>query len=201
MTVYIRDIQLFRDTSTVTALRHKMYMLYQWVDEIVDKDIILSFVEWRNSSTSNFKLRAHRDYINIYSNDLSVFTTLTEHLLDQHGQQLSSRIKYRYAQQIPNFEQNVIYQVSPKHKYRIYLSTAKRVDEQIESFKNYLEKYGARASKSLRYWLETYDRTYPNLGNWSWNHYSFDFDDEQLITLFLLSHDNWVGKVCRIEKR
>ena len=210
MSVHIRDIHFFRDIDTIRKFQQRVYLLSQsrWVEDLVESEIIHSFVEWRELySTAKFKLRVQSDQIDIYSNDLSVFTTLVGHLIDSYGEQITNRIKYRYARQIKNFEQNVVYQVCPKHKYRIYLSSERRSLEQIADFKKYLEKYKVFPSRSLKYWLsQDHTNNYYVMfsgiaGSWSWNHYSFDFDDEQLITLFLLSHDNWIGKVCRIEKK
>lgn len=168
------------------------------------------FVNWRSTlvSTANMMIRIHYDKADIYSNNLSSFQSLLDNfdVIDDYVD-----IKYSVVKPMKNFERDVIYHKNPKHNFRIFLASKKWSKQEIRELDEWLKKYNAQPSRSLTDWINpTYKSnlfaylpatSHSLVSVWSWGNYSFDLDDEHVITLLGLQHDEWISKVCRIEKK
>lgn len=173
--------------------------------DIVDNlPSIEAYSLWRETiGTTDLMIRIQYDKLDIYSNKMSVFQSLLDEL-DLVNDFIDA--KFLKSKPMKNFEKEVVYQVNPKHKFRIYLSSECRTIEQVKKLKETLLRHDVCISKALLKWIDSSDKPPKNPfalspGIWSWSHYSFDFDDESLITLLCLQHQEWIGKVCRIEKK
>lgn len=210
MSVDIINIHYFRRAKNHEQFRDELANLIdnKWTLDVKleNCDLIDQFISWRQTlpTDGSIKIAIQHDRLAVYSNTLNLFQTLID-ALDEYGDETSKLlIKYTYAKQMGNYERGVLYQKNPQHKFRIYLSSDRRDPQQIAEFKSALERYEVYPSKSLQNWFDRPPKSsfmWGGSGSWTWNHYCFDFDDESLATLFLLSHEDWIGKVCRIEKR
>lgn len=208
MSVDLVNVHYFRRDKNYDDLT-KTVELFQdnWQMVKLDNlDLIHQFIDWRADLPTGglVKVAIQQNRVSVYTNQVSYFQSLLDKL-DEYGDE-TSRLLIQYYQAAPlaNYEKGVVYQTKPKHKFRIYLSSKRRTTEQSQEFNESLNRYEVYPSKSLQNWFtnppnSTFAWSAP--GCWTWEHYFFDFDDETLITLFLLSHEDWIGKVCRIEKR
>jgi len=161
---------------------------------------------WREtiSVPTDVMIRIQCDKLDVYSNKMSIFQSLLDKL-DSVNDFLD--VKFLKSKPMKNFEKGIVYRENPKYKFRIYLSCELRTIEQIKQFNDTLLRYDINLSKSLISWIDSSEvmaekspfSTTP--GTWSWPHFSFDFNDESIITILCLQHQEWIGKVCHIEKK
>jgi hypothetical protein len=167
---------------------------------------IEAYSRWREimNVSTEFMVRVQHDKLDVYSNKMSVFQSL----LDELDSFDLIDAKFLKSKPMKNFEKGVIYQTNPKHKFRVYLSNKQWNCSEVISLQKYLIKNSFVMSPGLSKWIgENNTLALGAKHQWgrgaiyTWSNYSFDFDDESLITLLCLQHDEWVGKVCRIEKK
>lgn len=213
MTVDITNIHFFRRAKTPEMFMEDVLYLQdnKWGRdiEIDNHDLISSVISWRQTlpTDGSIKIAIQYDRLVVYTNTIPLFQSLID-ALDAYGDETSKlHIQYKQAKQLSTYERGVVYQKNPKHRYRIYLTSARRTPQQARDFCDTLTRYAVHPSRSLKSWLREdhssnrFSQLFNQSGSWTWSHFNFDFDDETLITLLLLSHEEWIGKVCRIEKR
>lgn len=208
----ILDIQIFRGVRTLEEYHLSCKRFF--IDEIDPSQnrfylvakrtsYLTKFAKWRIASDqSAYMVRYHHNRVDIYFNDLTVI----QNMLDIYNEDeiANIHINYQYASRMNGYERGVVYQRNPKHKYRIYIKSRIYTGAERIEILQYLQSKNIKISSAFSNWL-TYDRLSryggPMYGNWAFSNYSFDFNDDTLITSICLRFTNFVGKVCEIQKK
>lgn len=163
---------------------------------------VKQFIEWRHANqwrVKEFKLVIGEETVNVYSNDLAVFNSIDTEF---ENTDVSETMKLSYATIRPDFDEQVIYRVNPRHKYRVYLRSRKYTPEEREELRNFLLQNSVKLSDSLAHWLTNSPSFSWNKNTyWAWDHLCFDYDEEYIVTLLALKFDGVIRKICRIEKK
>ena len=161
---------------------------------------IKAFLAWKklNNDKKILTIRMEGQIASVFSNDLNLLKTLDR---------LGATVDYTVVDEsIP--EGTKYFVKEPKHKYRLHLKS-KRVSEDFPSkIKDFVERYKdtdtvITPSRGLRDWYNP-NRKSPS---WSWktrycsSHYYLDYNDESVMTLFMLCFDGMVHRRYKLEKR
>jgi hypothetical protein len=163
---------------------------------------IKHFIEWRIANewrVEEFKLVIGEDTVNVYANDVAVANSI---YCQFENTDISETMKLSYATIRPDYDEQVIYRVNPRHKYRVYLRSRKYTLEEREELRNFLSQNSVKLSDSLAHWLTNSPSFSWNKNTyWAWDHLCFDYDEEYIVTLLALKFDGVIRKICRIEKK
>lgn len=197
----ISEIHYFREIKTL----QKYHKRVEYVSNLLsgppsDLSMINRLVEWRISSDTNlYKIRFHQDRLDMYTNDINVIQSLLNIYDDS---ETVDRTTFLYSELTAGYKKDVVYQVNPKRKYRIYVKSRRYSHDERERLRNFLVGR-VKMSDSFHNWLNknAHLSVLGGAGFWVWSNYFFDFDDETLISILMLKFDNFVGKVCEIQKK
>ena len=213
VSLYIDDIQAFRGVKNPDE--YYLRCQHCFIDLIDSTQVrqyyivtnrtpyLTKFVEWRISSDqSAYMVRYHHNRVDLYFNDLSMIQNMLDVYTEDEIETI--QINYQYATKMSGYEKGVVYQQNPKYKYRIYIKSRLYTGVERAEIRQYLQSKNIKISSAFNNWL-TYDRLSryggPMYGNWAFSNYSFDFNDDTLITSLCLRFTNFVGKVCEIQKK
>jgi hypothetical protein len=170
-------------------------------------DVIREFVLWRQwaaAENHQFRVSVSHNYVTVYLNDLDLVGDLT----DRFGQHV--RISYYRVDRLPGIQPDVIYQHSPKHKYRFYFKE-KSYRSRPEEFVDLIEFLKNNEFEVCRTLLAQYE-VFKNPDSDFYSIFRFnptyitrdryaDFDDDRMLTILSLRFPDALRKVFRIEGR
>lgn len=153
-------------------------------------------------------IRLDYNVTSVFSNDLKLLQTLED---------IGCPIEYTEA--IDSIPEGIKYFVKePKHKYRLYFKS-KRVSESFpEKLKSWIERYENTGTvitpcSALKYWYTPsasrakITNMFPSVANNNWrlqytvDSFFIDYNDESVLTLFMLMFDGIAGKKYKLLKK
>jgi hypothetical protein len=172
----------------------------------IDPHQVIKFLDWKNQNQDLIKkkeltIRTEYNTSAIFSNDLSVLKTL-----DNLG------IPVDYTIVDPSIPEGTMHFIKePKFKYRFYLKSKRVPDDFHKKLNDFLDRYKESDSRmepssALKNWLHTAKHTSPNSYRW-WkiaylsSSFYINYNDESMITLFMLMFDGCVSRKYKLEKR
>lgn len=206
--ISIENIQYFRHVKSVEKLWTQLsYVsnLRSMGMSITDVAKVKRFVEWFENtkySKKDYCYSCNTNYINFYTNDISIINELLVQLSDEVA--LSDKLVppyydlYRVIDN-PKTDRSVIYLVDPKYRYRIYFKWGKTTETQREDLINFIESNDIVCSVAFEHWVKK--RLHKNYSHYLWDNYFIEFNNEMLVTLLSLKFDGLVRKICNVEKR
>jgi hypothetical protein len=179
--------------------RHK-----RWQD--VNPDELIAILEWKNQQAELVKkkeitIRTEYDTFSVFSNDLAFLKTLKT---------LGLAVDFTIVD--PSIPEGTMYFIKePEHKYRFYLKSKRVPDDFHVKLSNFFDRYKDSDSKivpsnALKTWLKAAKN--PNQGSFRWwktvylsSSYYIDYDDESMLTMFMIMFDGCVSRKYKLEKR
>lgn len=183
---------LYKNTSTryinETLAKQKKITSYT---EILKEN--LKFKNIVDQFKSEIKLLTHHNCVTVYANSLKILYTFAE-IMEQNTivetvTLLQSRPKA------------VMYQINPKHKYRIYMKNRVYTNQDINNMFEFLKQYEHIffPSPNFSFFLHhLYKRGHNS--RYGDNSFFVDFDDESASTIFYINYHEFIGKEYEIKK-
>jgi len=204
---YIKSYDRFESLIDETHIRvsnpiarsHRPITLREQLEPTLD--VIKEFVLWRqwaDSEDRDFRVNVTHNNVIVYANDAA----LLESLRDSFRGQVA--LSYYQTERIANMQTDTIYQLEPKHSYRVYFVDNRMSNEDFIRLIEFLEQHGFTPCRSL---LRDYrelvddDRLYRSNFTKVERSHHVDYDDERMITVLMLMFPGIVRKVYRIERR
>lgn len=196
----VDGLGFFRGVKTYEAFNERLAYCYSHDFYIKNTAPILKFVDWRAESDANkYTVYFHDPRVDIYFSDIAVIQTLVDEY--DTRELIDLKPTYTRVEKMIGFDNKVVYQVNPKHKYRVYLKSRKYTQEERQELYDYLKDKDIKIGEALRSWLLHTNSRWNGGLSWSWTNHCFDLNDESLITLLYLRFDTLIGKVCEIQKK
>jgi hypothetical protein len=169
-----------------------------------DLPSVQKFFEWKlanqgekNNRTCN--IRVEGNVASVFSNDLDLLKTLESIgcVVDYTEVDSTIPIGIKYFVKEPTF------------KYRFYLKSKRVEDDFVQKLNEFVNRYKDSDSKivpsnALASWLQPINRI-RSWSSWKYRYcsssYFLDYNEESMLSLFMLYFDNIVSKRYKLEKR
>lgn len=153
---------------------------------------IRKFCVWKTENIDFVKTLTHRNSVTVYSTRYDIIEQIAI-ILQQP----------KTVEEIPfnlNRPKQVIYHKNPKHNFRIFLQSKVYSSKDIQDLKEFFYKYEKHffPSATLDFFLN-WDNKNKN-GRWGSSGMFFDYDEEQLQSLFYMTFYDHIKKECEIRK-
>jgi hypothetical protein len=164
----------------------------------IDLNKIELYLNWRNQHIEIEKIamaRIEKKTISVFSNDLSLLTTLNT---------ISKNIEYSTIDEtIP--EGIKYFAKKPKHNFRIYFKSKRVSDKFRHDLHSFIKRYENTStviepSGGLSKWLRMGNK-YTWRGLYIYNNYFIDFDQESTISLLGIMFGDMFSKKYKLEER
>jgi hypothetical protein len=150
------------------------------------------FLLWKEKYVEFVKTLTHRNDITVYSTRYDV---LEEIAITLQQPETVEEVLYTFSR-----PKETIYHKNPKHNFRVFLKskvyTAKDIQDLQEFFTKYSKHFFPSANLS---WFLNWDNRNKN-GRWSDGNLFFDYDQEQVQSLFYMTFHEHIKKECMIQK-
>ncbi len=163
-------------------------------------DELKNFILWRSVNSKECKIIVNQNFVHIYFNDTKLLNNFLYNFPDK-----KTKIKGLYRVKLKNYNPEVIYQVNPKHKFRMYLTAKNLTFNEVKDFNVTCLENNIKPCPSLSSQIERYfmDQKYRNYYRKFFVYYNsfVDFDEEYLFTLMSLKFPELIKKFYHIERR
>lgn len=195
--VYINGITVIWWCDTADEIKERVRShKTRWKHCDVDKCI--EFLEWKNAlpvKDKSHTIRIEGNVASVFSNDLSFLTNLESKGFTIDITEVDSTI----PEGIKYFKEE------PKYKYRIYFKTKRVSEDTYKKVRSFVERYKGTdtvivPSRALSNWLKDNPK-YTWKRHYSSSHYFINYNDESVLSLFMLMFDGMVSKKYKLEKQ
>ena len=163
-----------------------------------DVEQCVNFLKWKTdlpAKDKSFSIRIEGNVAAVFSNNLAFLTDLETKGFDIDITEVDSTI----PEGIKYFKEE------PKYKYRLYFKSRRVSDDLYKKVRSFIDRYKGTdtvivPSRALSSWLKDNPK-YGWKHHFSSSHYFINYNDESVLTLFMLMFDGMVSKKYKLEKQ
>lgn len=163
----------------------------------VIKEILGWMIDQKSKSDKNLKFVTALETLTIYFNDKEIISNLLTLIDSLPRSDTEFRIELLEAEKLAGYQKGIIYQINPKHKYRLHFGFFRLNKIDIQILRSYLKnpENKLHLNSTARTWMSR------EIVNNFWYGITVDCDDDVHATYLNMLYPGIINKLSKIEKR